>query len=76
MEILTEAEADAWLAADPAIQQQSEETVTDEQRLLSINMKETLGLKLSEEDLRALDPDDVITGITRMPKTAKGIFGT
>jgi hypothetical protein len=75
MEILTEAEADAWLAADPAIQQQSEETITDEQRLMSISLKERLGIELSEEDLRALDPDDVIGGITKVPKTAKGIFG-
>jgi hypothetical protein len=73
MEIITEAQADTWLAANRLLAKQPEERINSE-RLSAIKLKHDLGETLSEEDLRALDPDDPIPGINRRKKTAKGIF--
>jgi hypothetical protein len=74
MAVITEAEADAWLAANRLLAKTPEESVAPD-RIAAIKLKYDLGETLSEEDRRALDPDDPIPGINRRKKTARGIFG-
>lgn len=75
MDTISEAEADAWLAANRLLAKIPEERVSDADRISAIKLKHDLGEALTDEDYRALDPDDPIPGITRRKKTAKGIFG-
>jgi len=73
--IITEAQADVWLAANRQLQRLPETRITDADRLTTIALKQQLGEEFDEEDLQALDPDEPMRGINRVPKTARGIFG-
>jgi len=73
--IVTEAEADTWLGNNVQLKSRPEERVTDVDRLQAIQTKIAAGFSLSTEDNQALDPDHVMRGINRIPKTAVGIFG-
>lgn len=75
MEVITEVQANAWLAANRLEAKIPEERITDPDRIGLIKLKNDLGNTLSEEDLRALDPDDPIPGVIRRRKTASDIFG-
>lgn len=75
MRIVNEAEADVWLSANRKLQQLPDVIVHDEARIASISLKQQLGVELDEDDLRALDPDEITRGINRIQKTARGIFG-
>lgn len=75
MRMLTEVEADTWLAAARNLARIPEEQVTDANRLVAIQAKVAAGVALTAEDNAALNPDDPIAGINRRRKTALGIFG-
>lgn len=75
MWIVTETQADAWLAANRKLAKMPTERITDADRVAAINLKVDVGVELSEEDLLALDPDESMQGINRFEKTAKAIFG-
>ena len=72
--VLSEEEAERWLADNPQLQRQPNETVDDPNRLLAIMAKRMAGLPLSDEDKRALDPDDPTPGIRRVPKKLHELF--
>jgi len=71
---VTEAEADVWLSNNVQLKSRPEERVTDVNRIQAIQAKVAAGIILSTEDYNALDPDHVMLGINRVPKTAVGIF--
>jgi len=75
VQIITEAQADTWLSANRQLQRMPEVRVTNADRLVSIALKQQLGEELDEEDLRVLDPDEPVRGISRVPKTTRGLFG-
>ena len=74
MRIVTEGAANSWLAGVTWVQEQPEEEVTDANRLQAVIAKNGAGIALSAEDLKAMDPDDPIRGITRVPRTAASLF--
>jgi len=74
MRILTRVEAEAWLSNARSIQAQPQEQVTDIDRMHSIQAKVAARIKLSKEDLNALDPDHPVVGINRRHKTVAAIF--
>ncbi|MHC4500327.1 MAG: hypothetical protein ACYS21_14580, partial [Planctomycetota bacterium] len=85
-EIVTEAQADAWLLANDDVQRRPELRVTDADRLALIQVEllrrlvaktEGIPLKdvLSGEDADVLNPDAKVAGVNRVSKKAKGIFG-
>lgn len=74
---LDEAEADVtrWHAEKVAAGLIGGERVTDAGRLQAITAKQGAGLKLSESDLRALDPDDPTPGINAGVRSLRIRFG-
>ena len=74
MRIVTKTEADVWLGQEPRLAAQPEERVTDVNRLIAIQTKKAVGVPLTQEDNDALDPDNAIRGINRVPKTTSSIF--
>lgn len=72
--IISEEEAEAWLANNPQLQSMPNETVTDPNKLLAILAKKAAGVSLSEEDLKALDPNDPTPGIRKVPKRLHEIY--
>ena len=73
--IITEAEADTWLLANEQLKDVPDIRVTDPDKLLLVRVKQAEGIPLDKDDLRALDPDDVVLGVTRLKKTAAKLFG-
>ena len=65
MEIVAPEVADGLMETWRVMQGRPLEVVSDPNRLLAINTKLAAGLELSEEDRRALDPDDPTPGITK-----------
>ncbi len=74
MEIVTEAQADAWLAANKQIADMAEEQVTDSNRIMAILAKKAADIPLSQDDKDAVDPDKPTKGIRRKKKTCKDFF--
>ena len=72
--ILTEAEADTWLAAHPAIANRTDEVVSDIERLQAIQAKAAAGAPITQDDRDALDPDHPKPGISRQGKRARDVF--
>ncbi len=73
--IVSEDGADTWLDLNQQFQERFvDERVTDADRLTAIIAKSAAGIALSAEDLKALDPDDSVPGITRGLKKTKDIF--
>lgn len=75
MRIVTEIQADTWLAANRELAKLPTEMITDAARLAAIEIKLDAGVELSDEDYLALDPDESMLGINRRKKTARAIFG-
>lgn len=73
--IVTEANADVWLAANQQLQELPDVRVTDANQLSLVRIKQAEGIPLNKDDLRTLDPDDIRRGVNRIPKTAAKIFG-
>ena len=73
--IVTEAQADTWLAANQQIQDAPDVQVLDPNQLALVQVKQAGGIPLDENDLRALDPDDDRPGVNRTKKTVRRIFG-
>lgn len=67
-------QADNWIQGNPKFADQPTEVITDRDRLQAIIAKNGAGIALSVEDLKALDPDDVIPGIRRRLIDAGGFF--
>ena len=74
IEIVSEAEADVWLAQNPVVQEKEEEFVDDPNRLLAIIAKSLANIDLTQEDLDALDSSKPVKGIRRNPKIAEEFF--
>lgn len=74
MRIVAEVEANEWLAANKQEQAKPDETVTDVNRLIAIQVKIAAGKVLSQEDNDALDPDKPTKGISRKKKLAVEVF--
>ena len=73
---LTTVQAQAWIDANSSLRDLPTELVTDSDRMLAIIAKILAGLTATAEDLAALDPDDAsVRGITRRPRTPRGLFG-
>ncbi len=73
--IISETEADTWLAANQQIRELSDVRVSDPDQLALVRIKQAGGTPLDENDLRALDPDDERPGVNRVKKTAARLFG-
>jgi len=65
MEIVTATEADALMEQWRIDNDESEEVVSDPDRINAIRAKQGAGIALSPDDLRALDPKDRMRGITK-----------
>lgn len=65
MDIVTPDDADGLLEVWRKLKGEPEETVRDPNRLIAIRAKQEAGIKLSREDMRALDPDDPVPGINK-----------
>ena len=75
IKILTEAQADSWLAQNKQLAEQPEEEIEDPNRMLAILAKQAAGVPLTDADRDAVDPDKKEKGIRRKKKTCKEIFG-
>ena len=79
MRIVTEAEANIWLAGVARVQARAEEQVTDSDRLQLIMVKTLLALvgnddHLTQEDRDALNPIAPMGGVRQRGKQAKDLF--
>ena len=55
---------------------QSEEIVTDPERMLAITAKQGAGIVLAQEDLDALDVNSPVKGINKSRKSVREVLGT
>lgn len=74
MRIVSETVANQWLATNKQEKDKPDETVTDVNRLIAIQVKIAAGISLSQEDNDALDPDKATKGISRKKKLVTEIF--
>lgn len=65
---LSELEVDDYMKTRWERRNDPEEKVVDPDRIVAIQLKTALGLNLTEEDNKALDPDKRTPGINRMNK--------
>lgn len=65
MEIITAAQADALMEQWRIDNDEPEEVISDLDRIHAIRAKQGAGIALSRDDLRALDPNDRVRGITK-----------
>ena len=75
MRELTQVEADAWLAANPKVQDAPVEQITDADRMQGLLAKNAAGQALSQEDLDAVNPDNSTIGITKRTRDTAGYYG-
>ncbi len=72
---VTAVQADAWLATNKQELAKPAEEITDEARLTGIVAKKTAGQALSQEDLDAVDPDNLTKGINKRKTTVVQFYG-
>ncbi len=71
---MTQAEAEAWILANPQVQGRPDEEVTDANRLTAIIAKKAAGQALSQEDKDAVNPDNSTAGVIKTPKTLTSLY--
>ena len=74
MEIISEETADILMEQWRVDNHEPEEVVTDPERINAIRAKQGAGVKLSAEDLRALDPKDQMRGINRRLRSMRDVL--
>jgi len=65
MELITSTEADTLMEQWRIDNNEPEEVTTDPDRISAIRAKQAVGIALSADDLRALDPNDPMRGINK-----------
>lgn len=65
MAIITPVVADALMEEWRVAKGETEEVVQDASRIVAISAKQAAGLPLSDEDLKALDPEDSVPGVNK-----------
>jgi len=74
MEIITPSQADALMEQWRIDNDEPEEVVNDPDRISAIRAKQAAGIAISDEDRRALDPDDNMRGIVKRIRPIRDRF--
>lgn len=75
IKVVTDVEADAWLAVNKQETAKPVEEITDQGRLIAIQAKTAAGQVLSQEDKEAVDPDNLTKGINKRKTTVAEFYG-